>query len=82
MNTLILLGLLTYIFQYTGLDYKFFKNNFSFHYRLTFGRFAEGFPNAVTGLYIASKNYTITTIYIIISGSNNEVNIYKNCFSN
>lgn len=40
------------------MNYKFFRNNFSIHYRLTLGRFAEGFPNAVTGFYIASKNLT------------------------
>lgn len=59
INTLLLLGLLSYIFQYTGLNYQFFIKNFSFHYFLTFGRFAEGFPNAVSGLYIASKKYII-----------------------
>ena len=55
---LILIGLLTYIFQYTGLNYKFFRKNFPVDYYLTFGRFAEGFPNAVSGFYIASKSFT------------------------
>ena len=55
---LILLGILAYIFQYTGLNYKFFRKNFSLHYYLTLGRFAEGLPNAVSGFYIASKNFT------------------------
>ena len=55
--TLIVLGILSYILQYTGMNYQFFRKNFSFHYRLTFGRFAEGFPNAVSGFYIASKNF-------------------------
>lgn len=58
MHVLIVLGILSYIIQYTGLNYKFFVKNSSFHYRLTFGRFAEGLPNAVTGFYIASKNLT------------------------
>ena len=57
MHALILLGILSYILQYTGLNYKFFRKNFSFHYCLTFGRFAEGFPNALSGFYIASKNF-------------------------
>ena len=55
---LVLLGILAYIFQYTGLNYKFFRKNFSFNYYLTFGRFAEGLPNAVSGFYIASKSFT------------------------
>ena len=59
INALVLLGLLAYILQYTGLNYKFFRKNFSNHYRLTLGRLAEGFPNAVSGFYIASKNFTI-----------------------
>ena len=55
---LILLGILAYIFQYTGLNYNFFKKNFPIDYYLTLGRFAEGLPNAVTGFYIASKNFS------------------------
>ena len=55
---LISLGILAYIFQYTGFNYKFFRKNFSIHYALTYGRFSEGFPNAVSGFYIAYKNYT------------------------
>lgn len=58
MYILISLGILAYILQYTGLNYIFFKKNFRPHYRLTFGRFAEGVPNAVSGFYIASKNFT------------------------
>ena len=67
MNALILLGLLAYILQYTGYNYKFFKKNFSLHYRLTLGRFAEGLPNAVSGFYIASKNFTIISKNNIIN---------------
>lgn len=58
MNILTLLAILAYILQYTGLNFKFFYKNFSMHYRLTFGRFLEGFPNAVSGFYISSKNFT------------------------
>jgi len=58
MHSLALLGLLAYILQYTGFNYKFFRKNFSIHYRLTLGRFAEGFPNAVSGFYIALNNLT------------------------
>ena len=36
MNTLLLIGLLAYIFQYTGLNYQFFIKNFSFHYFFNF----------------------------------------------
>jgi len=58
MYILISLGILAYILQYTGLNYIFFRKNFQPHYRLTFGRFAEGLPNAVSGFYIASKKFT------------------------
>jgi peptidoglycan/LPS O-acetylase OafA/YrhL len=58
MYIFISLGILAYILQYTGLNYIFFKKNFQHHYHLTFGRFAEGLPNAVSGFYIASKNFT------------------------
>ena len=53
---LILLAILAYISQYTGLNLKFFTTYFSNNYFLTLGRFAEGLPNAVTGFYIASKS--------------------------
>ena len=59
MYVLVSLGILAYIFQYTGLNYYFFKQYSSKHYQLTFGRFAEGFPIAVCGFYIASKKYPI-----------------------
>ena len=55
---LVLFAILAYILQYTGLNYEFFTKNFSTHYYLTLGRFAEGLPNAVSGFYIASKNFT------------------------
>jgi hypothetical protein len=56
---LVLFAILAYIFQYSGQNYEFFTKNFSKHYYLTLGRFAEGLPNAVSGFYIASKNFTI-----------------------
>ena len=59
MYILVSLGLLAYILQYTGFNYKFFRKNFPIHYRLTLGRLAEGFPNAVSGFYIASKKFPI-----------------------
>ena len=43
--------------QYTKLNFYFFIKNFPIDYYLTLGRFAEGFPNAVSGFYIASKNF-------------------------
>jgi fucose 4-O-acetylase-like acetyltransferase len=58
MCLLVSLGILAYIFQYTGLNYNLFRKYARHHFKLTFGRFAEGFPNAVSGFYIASKNYT------------------------
>ena len=58
LHILVLFAILAYILQYTGLNYEFFTNNFSIHYYLTLGRFAEGLPNAVSGFYIASKNFT------------------------
>ena len=58
LHILVLFAILAYILQYTGLNYEFFTKNFSVHYYLTLGRFAEGLPNAVSGFYIASKNYT------------------------
>jgi len=59
MYILVSLGLLAYLLQYTGFNYKFFRKNFPIHYRLTLGRLAEGFPNAVSGFYITSKNFPI-----------------------
>lgn len=53
---LIILGIIAYLFQYTGANYYFFNKYFSAHYRLTFGRFAEAFPNSVTGFFLASTD--------------------------
>jgi len=56
MNILVTLGILSYILQYTGLNYEFFTNYFPYHYKITYGRIAEGFPHAITGFYISSNN--------------------------
>lgn len=48
------LGLFCYILQYSGINYKFFIKKVSIHFRLTYGRFAEAFPNALTGFFLAS----------------------------
>lgn len=54
--TLIILGIIAYLFQYTEANYYFFNKYFSVHYRLTFGRFAEAIPLSVTGFIFASTD--------------------------
>ena len=49
---LTLLGIIAYWSQYSETNFYFFKQ-LSVHYRCTFGRFAEAFPNAVTGFIFA-----------------------------
>ena len=51
---LIILSIILYLIQYSGLNYSFFYNYTSLHFRLTFGRFAEVFPNGVSGFILAS----------------------------
>ena len=51
-----LLYLLSYILQYSGINYFFFLKNFSTHSRSTFGRFFEAIPLAITGFLLASHN--------------------------
>jgi fucose 4-O-acetylase-like acetyltransferase len=53
---LISVGILCYVLQYTRLNYNFFRNNFTCHYQITYGRIAENFPHAITGFYISSIN--------------------------
>ena len=48
--------ILSYFLQYSGLNYKIFKKNFSSHSRSTFGRFFEALPNAITGFFFAYIN--------------------------
>ena len=50
--------ILSYRFQYSGQNYHFFKENTTFHYRLTYGRFLETFPNSLSGFFISSSNLT------------------------
>lgn len=52
---LTLLGIICYLLQYTGANYKIF-NKLSHHNRLTFGRFVEAFPNALTGFLLSWKD--------------------------
>ncbi len=54
--SLILLNLfiLSYLLQYSGVNYHFIKNNFTVHYSLTYGRFLESLPNSISGFFIAS----------------------------
>lgn len=48
-----LIGIIAYLLEYTGTNYKiFFK--LTPHYRLTFGRFAEAIPHSFTGFFLAS----------------------------
>ena len=51
-----LLTLFAYIFQYSGLNLYIHNKYLDPHAALTFGRFPEVFPNAVTGFTFASLN--------------------------
>jgi fucose 4-O-acetylase-like acetyltransferase len=51
---LIIFAILSYILQYSGFNYNFFIKNSTIHFRLTYGRFAEAIPNAVSGFTLAS----------------------------
>ena len=46
------LMILSYKFQYSGDNYRFCKKHFSVHYKLTYGRFFETFPDSLTGFFI------------------------------
>jgi len=50
------LCVICYALHYSDINYRFFKNNFSFHSGVTFGRYSETFPLAVTGFSLASYN--------------------------
>lgn len=63
------LMILSYIFQYSGINYQFFKEHYTVHYYLTYGRFFDTLPHSITGFLIASfkitkklKNYHLYTI--------------------
>lgn len=49
-----LLMILSYRFQYSGENYKFFKKHYENIYSLTYGRFIDTFPCSMTGIFIAS----------------------------
>ena len=51
-----ILMLFSYKLQYSGDNYRFFKSNFTTHYKLTYGRFFESLPNSLTGFFIAAFN--------------------------
>ena len=51
-----LLFFTSYILQYSGANYIFFKNNFAIHSRLTLGRFFEAIPHSITGMYLSRVN--------------------------
>ena len=53
---LYILCVICYALHYSDINYKFFKNNFSHHSAITFGRYSEMFPLAVTGFSIAAFN--------------------------
>ena len=65
---LFLLTLTAYIFQYSKINYLFFKRNFKGNSRATFGRFAEAFPNAMTGFYLSSLD-------VVTKGENHRIKI-------
>jgi hypothetical protein len=48
-----ILFIISYIAQYSGFNYYFFKKYLSLHPRLTFGRFLEAIPNSITGYTFA-----------------------------
>ena len=65
--------ILSYKFQYSGENYKFFKKNTTLHYRLTYGRFLETFPHSLSGFFIAAFRiptklglYKLRTIFFSI----------------
>lgn len=55
-NILIILGILSYLLQYSEINYKFFRKKLPHDYYITYGRIAENFPYALTGFYISSIN--------------------------
>lgn len=49
-----ILLIISYLLQYSGVNHKFFKKNFSTHSRSTYGRFVETIPHSITGFFLAS----------------------------
>lgn len=67
----IIFFILSYAFQYSGINFRFFLKHFTLLYYATYGRFIETFPNSLCGFFIASfkitnilKNHIIKTIII------------------
>lgn len=65
--------ILSYRFQYSGENYRFFKNYFSPHFRLTYGRFFEALPHSLTGFFLGVfkipdnlRIYKIKTIFVCL----------------
>ena len=56
LSVLNIICILTYIFQYSGANYHFFRKYFTPHYTLSLGRLSENFPNALIGFFLASTN--------------------------
>ena len=63
--------ILSYRFQYSGENYWFFMHYFSGHFRLTYWRFFETFPNLLTGFFLGAfkapdnlRIYKVKTIFI------------------
>ena len=65
--------ILSYICQYSGQNYHFFKKHTTLHYRLTYGRFLETFPHSLSGFILAEfsvptklKTFKLRTIIFSI----------------
>lgn len=54
-----LLMILSYIFQYSGLNYTFFRKHFTYPYYNTYGRFFNTLPHSISGFLIAEFDLTI-----------------------
>ena len=48
--------ILSYVFQYSGINYHFFRNHFHHFYYTTYGRLVETLPNSISGFFIAASN--------------------------
>ena len=73
MVILNIICIICYILHYSGFNYYFFKNNFSINSGICLGRYAENFPLAFTGFFLASiriidmlKNTKKQSYYICI----------------
>ena len=49
-----ILLIISYLLQYSGVNHKFFKKNFSTHSRSTYGRLVETIPHSITGFFLSS----------------------------